>query len=160
MNLKLWLIPFLLLASTLASQTKPRLRLGATVPQIALAYKGKNCLTDVGHYDPCASLKVGRAMFTVAWDANSKAITYVFTRDLVTDSELAAGGSCRVQDEFGKPDATTPYNEWVIDPKWVDTAEDVSGDALWYAVLKPSPSNREYAQIVGFIQTKYLKLRN
>jgi hypothetical protein len=88
-------------------------------------------------------------------------VTYIFTDDprLVTDSELAIGGSCRIVQEHGEPDLLVRYLNWLVDPKWSDTMQDLSGDSVWSAILKRDPDHpNEFATIVGFVQSKYLKL--
>jgi hypothetical protein len=103
----------------------------------------------VGHYDPCASIKIRSVHFTIAWDANTKAISYLFTRDerVVTDSELGVGGSCSV-----RPDDLVPYLQWFVTPKWADTIQDFSGDAVWFALLQKDGT------IAAFVQSQYLKI--
>ena len=120
----------------------------------------QQCLTDINRHDPCASLKVGNTLFTIAWDARTKAITYLFTSDphLITDSELMIGGSCRLSDESGNPYEVIHYLNWLVMPQWMDTMGKLSGDAVWYAALKKESANAKYGRIVGFVQSRYLKI--
>lgn len=99
-------------------------------------------------------------LFTIAWDAKTNAVTYIFTDDrhLVTDSELGVGGDCRLVGESEEPDQLVHYMDWLIDPKWGDTVMDLSGEAFWYAALRKEREAPEYGQIVGFVQSRYLKL--
>ena len=66
--------------------------LGAPAPAslISADKKDKLCRTSADHRDPCAAVEIGKIKYTIAWDAASKAITYIFTddRNLVTDSGL------------------------------------------------------------------------
>lgn len=136
--------------------------LGSQVPSYVLKARtdSQECLTDINHRDPCASVKIGEKLFTIAWDARTKAIAYIFTDDrhLVTDSELGVGGSCRLLDEAGQPYEIVSYMDWAITPKWVDTVKDLSGDAFWYAALRKETSHIKYGRIVGFVQSRYLKV--
>lgn len=99
-------------------------------------------------------------LFTIAWDTQTKAITYLFTDDrrLVTDSELGVGGRCRLVDETGKPDDVVQYMDWLVTPKWADMIGNLSGDATWYAALRRDAPQSEYGKIVGFVQSRYLKI--
>jgi hypothetical protein len=119
------------------------------------------CPTNAGHSDPCASVSIAHRRFTLAWDAQTRTITYIFTDDprIVMDSELALGGSCRILDEHGEPLKLVHYLGWLVSPGWGDSMQDLSGDTLWYAALQRDPQNpNEYANIVGFVQSKYLKI--
>jgi hypothetical protein len=121
----------------------------------------KQCLTDINHRDPCASVRIERMLFTIAWDTQTKAITYLFTEDprLVTDSELGVGGRCRLVNEAGQPDDVAGYMDWLVTPKWADTIRNLSGDVTWYAALRKDAPQSEYGKIVGFVQSRYLKIR-
>jgi hypothetical protein len=132
--------------------------LGSQAPSYVLKAqtRSQQCLTDISHHDPCASVRIDKKRFTIAWDAQTKAITYIFTADrrLLTDSELGVGGSCRLSE----PIEVVQYIDWLITPQWADTVRDLSGAALWYAALHKATSP-EHAQIMGFVQSRYLKLR-
>jgi hypothetical protein len=145
------------------AQAKHAPEIGAQVPPYVVRARthSQQCFTDIDRRDPCASVKIGGWFFTIAWDARTRAIVYIFTDDrrLVTDSELSVGGSCRLVDEAGRPDETSSYMGWVITPQWADTVRDLSGDAIWYAALRKETSNPEDGQIVGFLQSRYLKPR-
>jgi hypothetical protein len=69
--------------------------LGSQVPSFVVKARNRQCLTDIKHYDPCASVQIDGKSFTIAWDTQTKAITYTFTDDLhfQTDNELSVGGS-------------------------------------------------------------------
>jgi hypothetical protein len=157
------LCPFALVLAVLpaGAQAKHTPEIGAQVPQYVLKARthSQQCFTYTNRRDPCASVKIDGWFFTIAWDAQTKAIVYIFTDDhrLVTDSELSVGGSCRLVDEAEQPDETSSYMGWAIMPQWADTVRDLSGDAVWYAALRKDTSNPEYGQIVGFLQSRYLK---
>jgi hypothetical protein len=53
-------------------------------------------------------------MFVVAWDLQTKAVTYIFTSNkrFITDSGLSVGGLCRLVDESGRARAVARY--WLI----------------------------------------------
>jgi len=136
--------------------------LGSPAPASLLAARtgSRECPTDTGHSDPCASVSISHRLFTIGWDAQTRAITYIFTDDprIVVDSELAVGGSCRILQEHGEPDPLVHYLAWIIDPRWGDTMHDRSGNALWHAALQRDPQHpNQDANIVGFVQSKYLK---
>jgi hypothetical protein len=42
---------------------------------------------------------------------------------------------------------------------WADSVEDLSGDAVWYAALRKESALLPYGRIVGFVQSRYLKLK-
>ena len=53
------------------------------------------------------------------------------------------------------PSKVTQYMDWIVTPEWIDTVENISGDAKWHAVLeKIGPNN---TRIKGFVQSRYLK---
>lgn len=136
--------------------------LGSQVPrQVLVARTGtQDCLTDVNHRDPCASVQIKNVRFLIAWDADSKAISYLFTEDhrFVTDSELGVGGHCNVAPKVGEPLALFSYLDWLVTPKWADTRQASSGDAVWYAALQKESARPRYATITGFVQSRYLKV--
>ena len=100
------------------AQTKYVPELGSKVPLYILKANtgSRHCLTDIAHRDPCTSLTIQKNRFTVAWDAQTKEITYLFTddRDLIMDSELSVGGQCRLVDQDGKPFEISRYMGWLI----------------------------------------------
>jgi hypothetical protein len=136
--------------------------LGSRVPeQVMVTRTGAQlCLTDVNYYDPCASIKIRNVLFTIAWDADTKAISYLLTEDhhFRTDSELGVGGSCNVAPKVGKPFALFSYMDWLVTPKWADTLQGLSGDAVWYAALRKDATRPRYARIAGFVQSRYLRV--
>jgi hypothetical protein len=99
--------------------------LGSQVPRQVITARtaGKQCLTDVKHDEPCASVKIRGMLFTIAWDRQTRAITYIFTDDprLVIDSELSVGGGCTLIGEGDKPFPVAEYIGWLITPYWADT---------------------------------------
>ena len=88
----------------------------------------------------------------IAWDAKTLKVTYLYSTTLSTDSELVTGG-------LGRIDASMdimPFGGGFVSPDWCDTDTEISGDALWCAVMKPQP--RHYGKVVGFVQSVYLLL--
>ncbi|HSY00935.1 MAG TPA: hypothetical protein VK819_02220 [Acidobacteriaceae bacterium] len=122
---------------------------------------GKVCDTGSGHKDPCAEIEIAKIKFTVAWDAQTKAITYLFTADrrVVTDSQLSVGTTCLVFDSAGAPDPTVPFTKWIIDPKLKGAYTSLAGNATWYAALQKDGDDPHYGNIVGFVQSSYLALK-
>jgi hypothetical protein len=161
----LWLfsiVAILLLAGRVDAQDPKVPSLGSPVPKqvITARTRGRQCLTDVNHHDPCASVRIRGVLFTVGWDEQTKVVTYLFTADhrLVTDSELGVGGGCRLVDEAGKPYFFVPYTGWLITTAWTDTIRDFSGDAIWYAALRRDGPQSENGTVVAFVQSRYLRL--
>jgi len=92
-------------------------KLGAQVPPQVLRARthSQQCLTDINHNDPCASVRIEGMLFTIAWDTHTKEITYLFTSDhrFLTDSELGVGGGARLVDEGGKTLDLAKYMNWL-----------------------------------------------
>jgi len=123
-----WLLSFfavLIWGSHARAQTPKVPLLGSRIPEYVLMKRtgDQECRTDVNHRDPCASIKIKNILFTVAWDADTKAITYLFTEDrrFVGDSELGVGGLCNVAPKVGEPVAFFSYMNWLVTPKWAGT---------------------------------------
>ena len=95
--------------------------LGVEVPPQVLRARihSQQCLTDINHNDPCASVRIERMLFTIAWDTHTKEITYLFTSDhrFLTDSELGVGGHARLVNERGKPFDLVKYMNWPVTPQ-------------------------------------------
>ena len=153
-----------LCASQAVAQKRYVPKLGSKVPSYVLKARAdsQQCLTDsdASHRDPCASVTIQKRRFTVAWDVKTNKITYLFTDDpdLIMDSELSVGGSCRLVEQDGKPIEVVQYMGWLITPGWTDMAREVSADAYWFAALRRDASHTEYGTIIGFVQSRYLKV--
>lgn len=136
--------------------------LGSPVPkQVMIARRaGQECLTDIKHHDPCASVEIRGMLFTIAWERQTKAITYIFTDDprVITDSELSVGGGCTLVDETEKPFPVSEYIKWLITPYWADTIGDLSGEATWYAAIHRDTPQAKGGTVVAFVQSRYLRL--
>jgi hypothetical protein len=136
--------------------------LGATVPDFVTGEKhSRECATGPGHKDPCAEVAIDNVKYTVAWDAQSKAVTWIFTDDhrIVTDAQLSVGNSCRLVQDSGARDATVNYLKWIIDPRWKGPATTFTGSAVWYAAIQKQPFDDTYGSIVGFVQSAYLPVK-
>jgi hypothetical protein len=137
-------------------------KLGDNVPAYVLTARvhGRQCHTNTEHYDPCASVKIQKKTFTITWDSQSKEVTYIFSNDpyLVDDSELGVGGSCRLLNDHKHTEPTVSYIDWLISPLWSASFADLSGDADWYVLLRRQADFPEYGEIVGFVQSRYVKL--
>jgi hypothetical protein len=136
--------------------------LGSPAPDalIAADKKDKLCRTGPDHRDPCAEVQIDKIRYTIAWNAQTKNVTYIFTddRSLVTDSGLSVGGTCLVT---GSPDdaGTVSYMKWLIDPRWKGVNPKSGDDAVWYAALHKDDFDPHYGNIVGFVQSQYIELR-
>ncbi|HEV2280523.1 MAG TPA: hypothetical protein VGS02_20245 [Acidobacteriaceae bacterium] len=137
-------------------------KLGSPAPEslITTDKKEKQCRTGEDHRDPCAEVQIDKIRYTIAWDAQTKNVTYIFTNDpgLVTDSGLSVGGTCRV---LGAPEdvGTISYMKWLIDPHWKGVNPKAGDDAIWYAALHKDDFDPHYGNIVGFVQSQYIELR-
>ncbi len=147
-------------ASPAHAQISSLPKLGAPAPASLFAEKhDKDCRTDVTHRDPCADVQIGGVRYTIAWDAQTKTVTWLFTDDhhILTDEGLSVGDTCRVVLDSGQPDPTVSYMKWMIDPKWRGT-DAKSGAAVWYAVLHKDDYDHHFGDIVGFVQSRYIQL--
>jgi len=152
----------LLTAPAAPAQIKSLPQLGAPVPaSLVPPASDKHCRTSNSQVDPCAEVEIGGFRYTIAWDAQTKNVTYLFTDDphIVTDNGLAVGNSIRVRPETGgEADTTYPYMKWFIDPKWKDTDSKL-GPAVWYAALHKD-YDHHFGDIVGFVQSRYIQVGN
>lgn len=152
---------FLLPAAPAHAQLNALPRLGTPVPAQLLTgdKKEKHCRTADTHIDPCADVSIGDIRYTIAWDASTKDITWLFTDDrhVVTDNGLAVGSSIRVMQDSGQADPTVPYMKWFLDPRWKDTDAKL-GSAVWYAALHKD-YDHHFGDIAGFVQSTYLPLK-
>jgi hypothetical protein len=148
-------------ASPAHAQISTLPQLGAPMPSaLTVADKHeKRCRTSDSHEDPCTEVEIGKVRYTIAWDDQTKAITYLFTDDphVVTDNGLAVGNSLRVADA-GQTDTTVPYMKWMIDPKWKDTDTRL-GSAVWFAALHKDGLDHHFGDVVGFVQSRYIQLK-
>lgn len=159
--LALLVFTLLLTAAPAGAQISALPKLGAPVPATLLTTdkKEKRCRTDASREDPCMEVEIADIHYTIAWDADTKAITYLFTDDhhVVTDNGLAVGNSLRVADASGSADPTMPYMKWFIDPKWKDTDARL-GAAVWYAALHKD-YDHHFGDVVGFVQSRYIAVK-
>jgi hypothetical protein len=151
----------LLSASPARAQLKALPQLGTPVPAqfIAADKKEKRCRTSDDRYDPCTEIEIRDVRYTIAWDQQSKDVTYLFTDDhhVVTDNGLAVGNSLRVADGTHS-DTTVPYMKWMIDPKWKDT-DGKLGSAVWFAALHKDDIDHHFGDVVGFVQSRYIQIK-
>jgi len=148
---------FLLPAVPARAQLASLPQIGSAIPPaLVAAQKTKPCRTSNDHADPCADVQIGDVRYTIAWDEQSKAVTYLFTDDrhVITDNGLAVGNDLRVGDG-GKFDPTVPYMKNFIDLKWKDTSTRL-GTSTWYAVLHKDDYDRHFGAVVGFVQSRYI----
>ena len=134
-------------------------RLGDEVPAALLkrASAAHPCDTGEGRLDPCATLTEGRDRITVAWDAASHHVTYLYSTTLDTDNDIRVGDVLAIDPDSPItpfPIAGTPHR--FVTSDWCDTDSDVSGRAVWCAVLVPVRPRS--GKVVGFVQSLYLYL--
>jgi hypothetical protein len=144
------------------AQTRSLPEIGAPVPDFVTTEKhAKECATGPGHKDPCVEIEIDKVRYTVGWDAQSKAVTWLFTDDhrIVTDSQLSVGNTCRLVQDTGTPDPTVSYLKWIIDPRWKGTASSLSGSSVWFAAIRKDPFDPTFGSIVGFVQSAYLPMK-
>ena len=137
--------------------------IGAKVPANVVRTGSGTLQCETGtHRDPCATVKLRGHRVTIAWDQQTKAVTYLFTDDrrLVGDSELGVGGSCSVAGDGGRGGSRLiKYRQWLVTEDWRESFKGWSGGATWYAVLDLDSGHSGYATVVGFTQSRYLELR-
>lgn len=137
-------------------------QLGAPVPDsLFTADKHeKECRTSSDHQDPCTQVDIDGIRYTIAWDAQSKDVTYIFTDDhhILTEGGLSVGDTCRVVQDSGQSDPTVSYMKWIIDPKWTGS-DPKAGGASWYVALHKDALDHHFGDIVGFVQSRYLSLK-
>ena len=153
-------------AAALAASPAPAIKnlpqLGAPAPDTLFTTEKheKECRTSADHQDPCTEVEIGGIRYTIAWDAQSKAVTYIFTDDhhILTDGGLSVGDTCRIAQDSGPSDPTVPYMKWFIDPKWKGT-DPSAGTAAWYVALRKDSLDHHFGDIVGFVQSRYIALK-
>ena len=112
---------FGLCAASLA-QSVPTL--GSKVPaSVPTSSASLQCDTGKGHRDPCTKMLAKGHRLTIAWDKQTKEITYLYTEDrkLVGDSELQVGGFCRIGSDGGRQ-----FLVWILSPDWTEQFIDWS----------------------------------
>jgi hypothetical protein len=159
-----------MVASACAQQTKPKAaapkpsvtlpNLGDEVPA-ALLKRPRTCDTGEGRQEPCADLTLRHEdttdRITVAWDATTKRITYLYSATLTTDDDIRAGDLLPIASDLPVtpfPIASVPHR--FVSADWCDTDADLSGDALWCAVM--TPARPRSGKVLGFVQSLYLNL--
>lgn len=156
-------VPFVVLLLYAGAHAQEIPVIGAKVPVYVMRLNSgtTQCKNGTTHHDSCATANIRGHRVTVAWNQQTKVVTYLFTDDrlLVGDSELGVGGSCRIAADSGRNDSRlTKYQQWVVTEEWKETFTQWSGDATWYAALEVDSGKPGYATIVGFVQSRDLKL--
>ena len=133
-------------------------QLGELVPDTLLKRAAaKPCDVGEGRLDPCAPLLVGHNRITVAWDAETHRVTYLYSSTLDTDDDIRAGDILGIDPESPItpfPIAGTPHR--FVTSDWCDTDRDISGPARWCAVMVPV--RPKSGKVLGFVQSLYLYL--
>ncbi len=148
-----------LLAATAAATVAPANlhtlpHLGDPVPAALLKSKStRTCPTGASKPEPCADIRIRRDRITLAWDPATRLVTYLYSTTLLTDGDLATGGSGRIT----RDDHLLPFRAGFISAEWCDTDTKLSGDALWCPVMRPEHGTH-FGRVVGFVQSIYLDL--
>jgi hypothetical protein len=137
-------------------------QLGDEVPTALLKQSStKPCDTGEDRHEPCATLTIhhDRATdrITIAWDATTRHITYLYSVTLVTDDDIRAGDVLAIDSAVPVtpfPIATVPHR--FVSSEWCDTVADLSGDADWCAIM--IPTRPRSGKVLGFVQSIYLYL--
>lgn len=134
-------------------------QLGEEVPA-GLVKRGastKPCDIGDGKTDPCATVTTGHNRVTVAWDATSRRVTYLYSTTLDTDSDIRLGDLLAIDPDSPItpfPAPSSPHRFVTVD--WCDTDRNLTGEALWCAVMLPMRPRS--GKVVGFVQSLYLYL--
>ena len=134
-------------------------QLGDEVPESLLkrSSSAKPCDVGDGKTDPCAPLTAGRDRITVAWDATTRRVTYLYSATLDTDDDIRAGDLLAIDPDSpitAFPAHGAPHRFVTVD--WCDTDAALSGRALWCAVMVPTRPRS--GKVLGFVQSLYLYL--
>lgn len=127
--------------------------LGDPVPAALLKAKSRTCQTGALKPEPCTEIRVRRDHITLAWNPSTRLVTFLYSTTLLTDSELATGGSGRIT----RDDHLLPFRTGFISAEWCDTDTRLSGDALWCPVMKPEHGTY-FGRVIGFVQSVYLDI--
>lgn len=133
-------------------------QLGAEVPDALLKrLTAKPCDVGEGRTDPCATISIGHDRISIAWDPATHRATYLYSTTLQTDDDIRAGDLLGIA-----PDSPiTPFpapgmQHRFVTSDWCDTDADLSGQALWCAVMVPV--RPKSGKVLGFVQSLYLYL--
>ena len=135
------------------------LQLGDEVPEALLkrSSPAKPCEIGDGKTDPCGNIAAGRDRVTVAWDATTHRVTYLYSTTLDTDEDIRAGDVLAI--DSGSPITPFPAHgspHRFVTVDWCDTDRGLSGPSLWCAVMVPT--HPRSGKVVGFVQSLYLYL--
>lgn len=135
----------------------PQLGDEVPAPLLKRAITAKPCDVGDSKTDPCATLSAGHDRVTVAWDATTHRVTYLYSTTLNTDDDIRAGDLLAIDPDSPItpfPTHASPHRFVTID--WCDTDRDLSGEALWCAVM--TPARPRSGKVLGFVQSLYLYL--
>lgn len=133
-------------------------QLGDEVPDALRRHAAaKPCDVGDGHTDPCARVVIGHDRILIAWDSATHRATYLYSSTLRTDQDVRAGDLLGIE-----PDSPiTPFPapgmpHRFVTSDWCDTDAELSGQALWCAVMVPA--RPKSGKVIGFVQSLYLYL--
>ncbi len=140
--------------ASLSAQVETLPRLGDSVPTeiVKARSMGRTCETGDGHREPCAEVHLGRERVSVAWNPSTQLVTYLYSKTIITDSELSSGNVTR---NLGAT-PQTPFLDGIVSLQWCDTERSFTGKSLWCAIMKPAALDQ--VKVLGFVQSVYLHL--
>ncbi len=142
------------IAAPLIAQSDFPPSLGDPVPEVIMKARvmGRSCDTGDSHREPCAEVKFGHERISVAWNPSTQLVTYLYSKTLITDTELSTGHLVR-----NMPAApATPFLGGVVSHQWCDTDKSFTGKSVWCAIMKPAELDQ--VKVQGFVQSVYLHL--
>lgn len=133
-------------------------RLGEDAPELLRKRAAaKPCAITDGRSDPCSTLTIAHDRITVAWDATTHRVTYLYSTTLDTDDDIRTGDVLAIDSDSPItpfPGEGQPHRFVTVD--WCDTDADLTGDSEWCAVMLPTRPRS--GRVIGFVQSLYLYL--
>ena len=134
--------PLIAAAQTTPAPTHAIPQLGDPVPDALLkrASAAHPCDTGEGRHEPCATLTIRRDRITVAWDAATKRITYLYSTTLATDDDIQVGDLLPIESDS----PITPFPSASIAHRFIFSEISSSSFSVtrWFAT----------ASVRGFVQ--------
>lgn len=142
-------------SKTASPASVPQLGEDVPGPLLKRASATKPCPVGDGHFDPCSTLTVGRDRVTVAWDAATHRVTFLYSTTLSTDNDIRAGDVLEIEADSPLTPFPAPGEPHrFVTSDWCDTDSALTGDAEWCAVMLPTRPRS--GRVIGFVQSLYL----